>query len=152
MVINQMNHQESVASNLQQLTSNPLPLHPTPALWYQLSWGEIIIMPLIIVVLKSHFRIFWLNLTLNQFQVQTPLRLNQLIMIKWIISWNSSIQNMMHIFWMLTSIIFNLEWWLLVLQNSIQSQLCCLINMEEQMLQLQIACHTFLCLSQPRTL
>ena len=41
---------------------------------------------------------FQLNLTLNQFQIQTPIWLNQLMVMKWIISWNSSIWNMMKIF------------------------------------------------------
>ena len=45
------------------------------------------------VMLKFTLKIFQLNLTLNQFQIQTPLLLNQLMMIKWIISWNYSIQN-----------------------------------------------------------
>ena len=44
--------------------------------------------------------------------------------------------------------------WLMVAPPSkcIQYLLCCFINMEDQILHSQIACHTFLCLSQPRTL
>ena len=38
------------------------------------------------------------SLTMTQFQTHTPLQLNQFIMIKWIISWNSYTQNMMKIF------------------------------------------------------
>ena len=72
---------------------------------------ELITMPLIIVMLRFTLQIFQLNLTLNQFQIQTPLRLNQLMMMKCIISWNSFIQNMMKIFWMLTSRCFKLDWW-----------------------------------------
>ena len=34
----------------------------------------------------------------------------------------------------------------------IQYLLCCFINTEERMLQTQIACHTFICLPQPRNL
>ena len=51
---------------------------------------------------------------------------------KWIISWNSSIKNMMKIFWMLTSICFNIDWWSPLLQNFIQSLLRVFINMEEK--------------------
>ena len=71
---------------------------------------------------------------------------------KWIISWNSFIQNMMNIFWMWNSICFKLDWWSPFLQNCIQCLLCYFIKMEEQMLQSQILCHTFLCLSLPRPL
>ena len=75
-----------------------------------------------------------------------------MMMIKWIISWNFSIQSMTKIFWMLTSIFSNLDWWSLLLKTFIHSLLCCFINMEEQILKSKIACHNFLCLSQPRPL
>ena len=143
MVINQINHQESGASNLQRLTSNLWPLLPTPALWFQLSWGDLVIMLLIMVMFKFTLHIFQLNLNPNQFQIQTPLQLNQLMIIKWIIFWNYSIQNMMSIIWMLTSRCFKLHWCLTLLQDFIQSLLWSFINTEEQILQSQIVCHTF---------
>ena len=55
--------------------------------------------------------IFQLGITMNQFHIQTPLLLNQLTMVKLIISWNYYIKNTMKIFWMLTSICFKLDWW-----------------------------------------
>ena len=152
MVMNQMKHQDNGSANLRHLTSNPGPLLPTPALCFQLSWGDLIIMPLIMVMLKFPIHSFQLILNLNQFQIQTPLRLNQLLIMRWIISWNSFIQNMMNIFWMLTSRCFKLDWWFPLLQNCIQYLLCFFVNMEEKMLQSQIACHTFLYLFQPRPL
>ena len=102
------------------------------------------------MMLKFILQIFQLNLSLNQFQIQTPLQLNQLMMMKWIIYCNSYIQNMMNVFCMLTSRCFNIDWWLPLLQNFIHSLLCCFVKTEERMLQSQIACHTFLCLSQSR--
>ena len=45
MVKNQLIHQESGTANLQQITSNTVTLLPEPALWFQLSWGDLIIMP-----------------------------------------------------------------------------------------------------------
>ena len=45
-----------------------------------------------------------------------------------------------------------LDWWSPLLQNCIQYILCYFIKTEEQMFQSQIACHTFLCFSQPRPL
>ena len=152
MLMNQMNHQDSGSANLQKLNSNPWPLLLTLSLWFQLSWGDLIIMPLIMMMLNITLHTFQLNFTINKFQIHTALQLNQFMMMKCIISWNSSIQNMMKIFWMLTSIFFKLDCWLPLLQNSIYSILFCFINMEEKMFQSQIACHTFLFLSQPRPL
>ena len=131
MVVNQMNHREVVTANLQNLTSTTGPLLQKTALWFQLSWGGIIIMPLIMVMLKFPLQSFQLSLTLYQFQIQTPLRSNQLVVMKWIISCNSSIENMMKIFFIFTSRFFKLDWWSPLLQNFIQSILCCFINMEE---------------------
>ena len=74
------------------------------------------------------------------------------MIIKCTISWNSSTQNMIRIFYMLTSRWFKLDWWSPLLQIFINYLLCCFINMEELMLQSQIACHNFLCLSPPRPL
>ena len=45
MVINQMNHQDNIKSNLRHITSNTGPLLPKPTLWFQISWGDLIIMP-----------------------------------------------------------------------------------------------------------
>ena len=53
---------------------------------------------------------------------------------------------------MLTSRCFRIDWWSPLIKIFIQSILCCFINMEVQMLQSQILCHTFICLSQPRPL
>ena len=75
---------------------------PTLSLWFQILWGDLIIMPFIMVVLQFTLQIFHFNLILNQFYIHTPLLLDQLMIMKWIIYWNSSIQNTMNIFWMLT--------------------------------------------------
>ena len=104
------------------------------------------------VILMFPLNSFQLNITLSQFQIHTPLRSNQLMMLKYIISWNYYIQNIMKIFLMLTSRCFNIDWWSPLLQNFIQYLLCCFIKMEEQIFQSKIAFHTFLCLSQPRPL
>ena len=53
---------------------------------------------------------------------------------------------------MLTSRCFNIDWWSPQLQIIIHYLLCCFINMDERMLWSQIACHTFICLSQTRPL
>ena len=53
---------------------------------------------------------------------------------------------------MLTSICVKLDWWSPLLQNFIQSLLCCFIKTEERIFKSQLACHTFLCLSQPMPL
>ena len=152
MVMNQTNHQNIGAANLQQITSNKGPPLTIPPLWFQLSWVYLIIMPLIMFMLSFTHQIYQLNLTLNQFQIQTPLRLNQFMMMKWIISWNYYIQNMIKTLCMLTSRWSKIDWWSPLLQNFIQSLLCFFINMEERMFQSRIACHNFLYLSQPRTL
>ena len=52
MAMNQLIHQEKVTSNLQRLTSNPVTLLQKPVLWFQLSWGDLIIMSLIMVILR----------------------------------------------------------------------------------------------------
>ena len=142
MMNKQKNHQENGTANLWQLTSNPGPLLPEPTLWFQLSSGNLIIMPYIMAIL---FQTFQLTIAITPFQIQTPLLSNQLMIMKWIVSWNSSTQNMMTIFQMLTSICFKLDWWSPLLQTFIQYLLCCFIKTEERMLQSQIACHTFVC-------
>ena len=63
------------------------------------------------VILRFTLKSFQLNITLNLFQIQTPLRSNLLMIMKWTISWNPSTQNMMMILWMLTTICFSLDWW-----------------------------------------
>ena len=78
-------------------------------------------MPLIMVMLRFALQSFQLSLTLNQFQIHTPLQLNQLMIMKWNIYWNYSIQNMTKIFWMLTSIYFRLNWWFPLLKSFIES-------------------------------
>ena len=67
-------------------------------------------MPLIMVMLSFTLQSFQFNLTLNMLQIQKPLLLNQFMIMKFIISYNYSTQNMMKIFWMLTSIGFKLDW------------------------------------------
>ena len=123
-----MNQQESVTANLEHITSNPGPLLPTPVLWFQISRGDLIIMPLIMVMLRFSLESFQLNLTLNQVQIQTPLKLNKLMMMKWTISCNSSIHNMMMVFWVLNSRCFRLYCCLPLLKKIIQSLLCCFIK------------------------
>ena len=142
-------HQESGTSNLQQLISIPEPLLSKPVLRIQLPQWDLIIMPFIMVMLRSTLNIFQFNITLKMLQIHTPLRSNQLFVIKWTIYWNSSTLNMMTIFWILTSKFFRIDCWLPLLQNVIQSLLCCFIIMAYRMYQSQIPCLIFLCLSQP---
>ena len=146
----QLRHQESRTANLQNLTSNPGPLLPKPVMGFQLSQWDLIIMPLIMVMLISTFQSFQLNLIMSIFQIQTPLQLNQFMMMKWTIYCNSSTQNMIMTFWLLNYICFRIYWFSPLLQNFIQYILCCFINTEEKMLQSKIACQNFICLSQPR--
>ena len=124
MVKSQINHQESVTYNLQQLTSNLELILPTPYLWFQILLGDLIIVPLIMMVLRFTLYSFQLYITMNQFQIQTPFQLNQLMMVKWTISWNYSIQNMMKTFWILNYRCFRLDWWSPLLKQFIQYILC----------------------------
>ena len=62
-----MIHQESGASNLQQITLNQLPLFPKLVLWFQISWGDLIIIPLIMVMFRFTLQSIHLNLPLNIF-------------------------------------------------------------------------------------
>ena len=149
MVTNQNNHQENGTANLRHITSNPGTILPEPTLRFQLSWGNLIIIPSIMVILLKAFQLI---LTMTPFQIQTPLQLNQLMIMKLITSFNSFTQNMMTIFYMLTSRCFKLDWCSPLLQNFIQYLLCCLIKTEEQIFQSQLACHNFLCLSPPTSL
>ena len=111
MVKTQIIHQYIVKANFQCLTSNPVPILPKPVLWFQIPWGDLIIIPLIMSMLRSNLYSFQLNLTLNLFQIHTPLLSNQFMMMKCTIFYNSSTQNMMIILWVLTSICFSLDWW-----------------------------------------
>ena len=86
--MNQLIHQESVTANLQQLTSNKVTLLPKLVLSFQLSWVNLITIPLIMVMLKFTVHNFKLNLTFNLFYIRTPLWSNQLIMMKCTISCN----------------------------------------------------------------
>ena len=63
-------------------------------------------------MLRFTLKSFYLNLTINLLQIHTPLQSNQLIIMKWTISWNYYTQNMMIIFWILTFICFRIYWWL----------------------------------------
>ena len=94
----QINYQESGIYNLMQLTSNPETLLPTPALWFKLSRGDLIIITFITVMLRFTLQSFHLNLTLKLFQIKTPLQLNQLMMMKCNIYWNCLTQNTINIF------------------------------------------------------
>ena len=144
IVMNQRNHQYNEGASLRKITSNQGFFLPKTTLWFQLSWGDLIIMPLIMVMLSFTLHSFQLIITMNWFHTQTPLRL--------IISWNYFIQNMMKIFWILTSRCFKLDWWYPLLQNFVLDLLCCFIKFEEQILSSQMACHTFLCLYRLRPL
>ena len=73
--------------------------------------GGIIIMLLIMVMLRFTLHSFQLNWTLNIFQIKKPLRLNQLMMMKWTIYWNYFTQKNMNIFCVLTYRWFRLDWW-----------------------------------------
>ena len=64
---------------------------------------ELIIIPLIMVVLRFTLHVLHLNLPLNLFQIRTPHQSNQVMIMKCTISWNYSTQDMMMLFWMLTS-------------------------------------------------
>ena len=85
------------------------------------------------VVLRFTLKSIHLNLPMTLFHIWTPLWSNKLTMMdKWTNSWNSSTQSMMMIFWMLTSIWFRIDYWLLLPQNFIQLLLCCLMSTEEK--------------------
>ena len=60
-------------------------------------------------------------------------------------SYNYYTKIMTMIFWMLISRCFIIDQWLILPQYFIRSPLYFFINMEENILESQIACHTFLC-------
>ena len=68
-------------------------------------------MPLIIVMSRFTLKSFQLNIPLNLLHIQTPFQSDKLMIMKWNISCNSSTQNRMMIFWMLTSIWLMIDWW-----------------------------------------
>ena len=107
--MNQLIHQDSGTSNLQQFTSNTGTFLPKQVLWFWLSWGDLIIMPLIMVMLSYTLQSINFNMSLDLFQIHTPLLSNKMMIIKLTNSWNSSTQSMMMIFWVLTSIFFKID-------------------------------------------
>ena len=109
MVKNQLTHQESGIAKLQKLTSNTSHILPKTVLWFKLSWVDLIIMEFIMVMLKFTLHSYHLNIYLNLLHIQTPTQFNQLMMMECTISCSSSTNNMMIIFWMLTSIWFRLD-------------------------------------------
>ena len=118
VVKNQLNHQNSGTYNLQNFTSNPGPLLSTPALWFQLSWGDSIIMSSTMVMLRFTLHSFQLNLTMNIFHIHASLGLNKSMMMKWTIFYNYSTNSTTKIFCMLTYRYFRINW-LLTLINII---------------------------------
>ena len=150
--MNKLSHQENETANLQHITSNTGTIFPNPSLWFHLSWVYLIIMPLIMSTLRFTLQIFQLNPTINLFRIHTPLQSNKSTIMKWTIYCNYSTHSTMMIFWMLNSRLFSLNWWSLLRKNVTQYLLFYFIKTEERILQSQISCHTFQCLSQPRPL
>ena len=103
MLSKKMIHQEIVTANLQQFTSDPGLLLPKSVLWFQLSYGDLIIMTLIMVMFRFTLWSIHLNLPLNFFHIRTQLRSTQLMTIKWVNSWDSSTQMIVMVFLILTS-------------------------------------------------
>ena len=73
MLIKQLIHQESGTAKLQNFTSNYGPLLPKPVLWFRLSWVELFIISLIMVMFRFCLSSIHLNLPVNLFQIFTPL-------------------------------------------------------------------------------
>ena len=69
MGMNQLIKQESGISNLHHLTSNPLPILPKLGMWFQLSWGDLIIVKLIMIMLRFVLQSFHCNIPLNMFHI-----------------------------------------------------------------------------------
>ena len=65
MAMKQLIHQERGTANLHQFTSNTRSLLPKLALWFWLSWGDLFIVPLIMVMLRFNLKIIHLNLPLT---------------------------------------------------------------------------------------
>ena len=69
MVMNKLRHQDNGIANHQKLTSNTGPLLPKPVLWFQLSWGALTIMSLIMVMLRLTLYSIHLNIPLTMLQI-----------------------------------------------------------------------------------
>ena len=100
-------------------------------------------------MLRFTFKSVHLNIPLTLLYIKILLWSNPLMIMKWTKYSYSSSQSTMMIFWMLTSRCFRLARSLL-LKKIIQSLICCFIKTEEQILESQNSCQTFLCLSQPK--
>ena len=98
MAMNQLRHQDSGTTNLQKFTSNPEALLPRIVMWFWLSWGDLIIVMLIMVMSIFTLKSIYLNIPLTMFQIQIPIQENQFMMMKWINSLNSYTQIMMLMF------------------------------------------------------
>ena len=96
--MNQMNHQECGTSKLRQFTSNPPPLLPRQFLWFHISWGDSIIMQLIMMMSSFTLQIIPWNIPLTLFQTQMTLLLNPLMIMKWTKYTNYFTCSMMMIF------------------------------------------------------
>ena len=94
----QLVHQDSGTACLQKFTSNPGLLLPKTALWFRLSWGDLIIMTLIMVLFVFNFKSTHLNLPMNLLYILAPIEPNQLMMMKWATSWNYYTHIVMKIF------------------------------------------------------
>ena len=108
LVINQLIHQESGTDNLQHFNSNNVPLLPIIFLCFHISWGDLLMMLLIMKVLGFALQLIYWNLPLNLFHIYIPFRSNQFIMVKWNSFSSSFTQGMMMVFWMLTSKCFRI--------------------------------------------
>ena len=114
MVMNQLNHQESGIANFLQFTSNPGTLLTKQLLCFWISWGGLIGMPLIMVMLRFTLQFIYWNLPLTMFRIQILFQSIKLMIMKCTNFQNSYTQSMMMIFWMLTSICFRIDQWLLL--------------------------------------
>ena len=127
--------------------------HPQkPVLWFWLSCGDSITTQLIITMLIFTLHIIHLNLPLTLSQTHITFQFNPLMMMKWTIYLNYFTQITMMILWVSISKCFSVDQCYLHTQKLLQYQLCCFIKTEEKMLELQIACLIFICLSQPRSI
>ena len=138
MVINRLNHQYFGTANLQKLTSNTPLILPRTVLWFNLRWVDSIIMQLIMAMQRFNLKFIPCNIALNLLQTCIKLQLNILMMMKWTNSLDYYTQSMMTIFCMLTPICVRLEYWYLLTQKFIQSQLCCFLKMEDTMPKLKV--------------
>ena len=68
---NQLSHQESVTFNLQKFTSNPVPLLPKLVLWFWILLGDLLLVPLIMVIFMFTLQSIHCNISLTLFQIHT---------------------------------------------------------------------------------